>query len=52
MSRSDGEVSQMSPIQMRRRTAAMASVKVKALLRYQAAAQGAAPCRSRSSATG
>ena len=38
MSRSSGDLSLMSPIQMRRRTAAMASVKVKALLRYQAAA--------------
>ena len=37
-SRSCGEVSLMSPIQIWRRTAAMASVKVKAFLRYQAAA--------------
>jgi hypothetical protein len=38
MFRSCAEVSLRSPIQIRRRTAAMASVKVKALLRYQAAA--------------
>jgi hypothetical protein len=38
MSGSCAELSVMSPIQMRRRTAAMASLKVKALSRYQAAA--------------